>query len=58
MDHGYVAVQWCEKGTMRRFCKNAVTVDGEIKGRACVQSFWLAKPLGFGLRSSHWLPED
>ena len=37
---------WCEKGVMRRFCKNALRVCGEIKERACVQSFWLAKLLG------------
>ena len=37
---------WCEKGKMRRLRKNALRVCGEIKERACVHSFWLAKPLG------------
>ena len=33
---------WCEKG-------NALRVFREIKGRACVHCFWLAKPLGADL---------
>ena len=37
---------WCEKGIMRRLCKSALRVGGEIKERACVHSFWLTKPLG------------
>ena len=38
---------WCEKGIMRRFCKNALRVFGKIKESACVHSFGSAKPLGF-----------
>ena len=37
---------WCEKGVMRRLCKTALRICGEIKERACVRSFWLAKHLG------------
>ena len=37
---------WCEKGIMRRFCKNASRVFGEFKERACVHSFGSAEPLG------------
>ena len=37
---------WCEKGVMRRLRKNALRVCGEMKERACVHSFWLARPLG------------
>ena len=36
----------CEKGIMRRLCKSALRVGGEIKERACMHSFRLAKPLG------------
>ena len=37
---------WCEKGMMRELCKNALRVFREIKVRACVHCFCLAKPLG------------
>ena len=37
---------WCEKGIMRKLCKNALRVFREIKKRACVHCFCLAKPLG------------
>ena len=37
---------WCEKGVMRKLCKNALRVFREIEERACVHCFWLAKPLG------------
>ena len=46
VDHGYVAVQWCEKGTMGRLCKITLRVFEEIKERASVHSFWLTKSLG------------
>ena len=36
---------WCEKGIMRRLRKNILMVGGEVKGRACVRSLSLAKPL-------------
>ena len=37
---------WREKGMMRKLCKNTSRVFREIKERACVHCFWLAKPLG------------
>ena len=38
---------WCEKGMMRKLCKNALRVFKEIKERACVHCcYCLAKPLG------------
>ena len=37
---------YCEKVIMRGLCKNALRVGREIKGRVCVHSFWIAKPLG------------
>ena len=37
---------WCEKGVMRRLCKDTLRVGGEIKERACMHSFWVAKPMG------------
>ena len=40
---------WCEKGVIRRLCKNALRVCGEIKEGACVHYFWLAKPLGHSI---------
>ena len=36
---------------MRKLCKNALRVFREIKERACVHCFWLAKPLGLVLVS-------
>ena len=45
---------WCEKGVIRRLCKNALRVCGEIKEGACVHYFWLAKPL----RSFHSTKTD
>ena len=35
---------WREKGMMRKLCKNALRIFREIKERACVHCFWLAKP--------------
>ena len=37
---------WCEKGMMMKLCNNALRVFREIKERACVRCFCLAKPLG------------
>ena len=37
---------WCEKGMVRKLCKNALRVFREIKETACVHRFCLAKPLG------------
>ena len=37
---------WCEKGVMRRLCKDTLRIGGEIKERACMHSFWVAKPMG------------
>ena len=39
---------WCEKGMMRKLSKNALRVFREIKERAYVHCFRLAKPLGIG----------
>ena len=36
---------WRDKGMMRIVCQNALRVFREIKERACVHCFWLAKPL-------------
>ena len=36
----------CEKGMMRKLCKNALRVFREIKERACVHCFFVTKPLG------------
>ena len=44
---------WCEKGMMRKLCKNALRVFREIKERACVHCFWLVKPLGLKTVASH-----
>ena len=41
---------WCEKGMMmRKLSKNASRVFREIKERARLHCFWLAKPLGMRL---------
>ena len=37
---------WRDKVIMRRLCKNASRGGGEVKERACVHCFWLAKGLG------------
>ena len=53
-DYGYLSSSpWCEKGMLRKLCKNALRVFGAIKERACVHCFWLVKPLRFisGVRS-------
>ena len=38
---------WCEKGMMRKLYKNSLWLFREIKDRACVHCFCLAKPLRF-----------
>ena len=46
VDYGYLSGAWCEKGMMRKLCKNALRVLREIKERACVHCFCPAEPLG------------
>ena len=37
---------WCEKGMMKKLGKNALRVFREVKERAYVHCFCLAKPMG------------